>query len=196
MGHDSRLNKFFIKAGEPWFTAPKYFPRGLAVFWTLQFLWGWIVSAPAIIVVHRLGAIHTPFSWHDLLFLSSACFGLLWEIIADYQKDAFKSDKANEGKFCQVGVWSYSRQPNYFGEILFWYSIFGFCSFYFVENSEFASISSPLFTSLLLLFVSGIPLAEKKQVEQYGTNEDFQYYKANTSMLIPWFPAGKRPKSE
>jgi steroid 5-alpha reductase family enzyme len=78
-------------------------------------------------------------------------------------------------------LWLYSRHPNYFGEVLLWWGIwlFSYSSPYFL-----VSIIGPLTISILILFVSGIPLLEKKMKK----HPDFLLYKKRTSVFFPWFP--------
>ena len=138
VGTDSRFDKFFIEENERACTAPKYFPSGLAVFWILQWLWALIVLSPVTVTIGALAPgpngltgesstsngsvtkINNSLAISDIIFVALAIIGLLWEAIADFQKDAFKNDKSNAKKFCNVGIWSFSRQPNYFGDLLFW----------------------------------------------------------------------------
>ena len=85
----------------------------------------------------------------------------------------------DKGMFCKRGLWRYSRHPNYFGEALLWYGIWLIaCSI----KWGWASFFSPLMLSLLVRFVTGVPLLE----ERHKDNEEFKQYKAETNTLIPW----------
>ena len=81
----------------------------------------------------------------------------------------------------QSGLWKYSRHPNYFGEIVMWWSIFIITV---PLDNSFLFIISPAFITLLLVFVSGIPMLEKN----YAGNTAFEDYKKRTSVLIPMSP--------
>ncbi|MDP8201426.1 MAG: DUF1295 domain-containing protein [Candidatus Tenebribacter burtonii] len=107
--------------------------------------------------------------------------GYLFESIGDLQMMNFKKDPANKGKIITSGVWKYTRHPNYFGESAMWWGIF-----LIVVNiaNGLWGIISPATITFLLLFVSGIPLLEKK----YKDNPEFQEYARKTSIFIPWFP--------
>ena len=69
-----------------------------------------------------------------------------------FQKLAFKSDPANRGKFIDRGLWGWARYPNYFGEMLLWWGVFlAACAPF--GGAEWASVASPLFVMLLLIFI-------------------------------------------
>lgn len=111
--------------------------------------------------------------------------GFLFETIADLQIYQFMFKPENKGKIMRVGLWRYSRHPNYFGEMLVWWG------FFFIALGiplGWSSIISPIIITFLLLFVSGVPLAEK----QISKLDEFQEYKESTSVLIPWFETNKK----
>jgi steroid 5-alpha reductase family enzyme len=105
--------------------------------------------------------------------------------LADWQKYNFKNKPENKDKWTDVGLWSYSRHPNYFGEILCWVGLF-IAALSYLSGIKYLFIISPIYISALLLFVSGIPPLEKRYDEKYRDNERYQQYKASTPLLIPW----------
>lgn len=110
-------------------------------------------------------------------------FALVFEAVADRQLRDFLAQKT--GGIMQTGLWKYSRHPNYFGEVTFWWGIFLITipsSSEFVINPFF--LISPLTITFLILYVSGIPMVEKK----YENNQAFQVYKTKTNAFFPWFP--------
>lgn len=127
------------------------------------------------------GTIMTPI----ILSVGVAIFiiGFLFEAIGDYQLKRHKQNMNNKGQILQTGLWKYSRHPNYFGEVTLWWGIWLIAVSSFTLLS-FVSILSPLVITMLILFVSGVPLLEKK----YINNQDYQQYSAKTSKFIPWFP--------
>ena len=112
--------------------------------------------------------------------------GLIIESLADIQKLNFKNNVANKNKWIETGVWKYSRHPNYLGEILCWLGIYIF-TFGSLEGYEkIIALLSPLTISVLLIFISGIPILEKKADERWGSNSVYKKYKKETSILIPF----------
>jgi len=108
---------------------------------------------------------------------------LAGEALADAQLAAFKRDPANKGGVCAVGLWRYSRHPNYFFEWLVWVAYF-----LFALGSPWGGLAaiSPGAILFLLLRVTGIPLTEEQAVHSKG--EAYRHYQAITSPFIPWFP--------
>ena len=98
-----------------------------------------------------------------------------------------KNNENNLNKFCNTGLWSISRHPNYFGEII-WWGIFISSSRIFTPIM-YISILSPLTITILLLFVSGINLLENSSNNKYGNLNEYKEYKKNVSILIPFPPS-------
>ncbi|KAJ4909368.1 hypothetical protein Rs2_03989 [Raphanus sativus] len=155
----------------------------LIVFWTLQAVWVWTVSLP-VTVVNAASDGGGSLKPADVIGWTMWVFGFLIEAAADQQKLSFKNSPENRGKWCDAGVWKYSRHPNYFGEILLWWGIFVAAS-PVLEGVEYLVIFGPLFLTVLLLFVSGIPLLEASSDKKYGNLGDYRFYKKKTSPLIP-----------
>jgi steroid 5-alpha reductase family enzyme len=119
-------------------------------------------------------------------FTGAAIFltGFLFQAISDYQLARFLKHRRNNHNILNTGLWKYSRHPNYFGEILVWWGIF-----IIVAPIPFAwlCIISPLTITLLLRFVSGIPMVEKR----YLNHPEYQQYRKKTPMLIPGKPSAQ-----
>ncbi len=172
-GHDDRFDEIKV-APLRFFTA-----------WTIQGLWALLTAACAL-------AIITSVEKKELGLIGSTgaviwVFGFICEVIADRQKRQFRKDASNKGKFINVGLWSWSRHPNYFGEIVLWVGM-AIMALPILQGWQFVCLISPVFVVLLLTKVSGIPLLAKKGQERWGNNAEYQAYLANTSLLVPMPP--------
>ena len=110
--------------------------------------------------------------------------GFLFEIISDYQKIKFKNNALNKNKFIDSGLWSISRHPNYFGEIILWIGVY-IITLPSTSGLEYLGIISPLFVIVLLNKVSGINLLEASADKKWGSSKEYQKYKKITPKLIP-----------
>jgi len=151
-------------------------------FWLLQALTIWIVLIPAILFLSQISDPN--FNIISIVSIPIFFLALAIESVADWQKFVFKLDPKNKDNWIDSGIWHYSRHPNYFGEMLVWWSLFIYITPY-LSGPQYLSIIGPLFISFMLLFVSGIPLLEKKNDQRYKDNPDYQKYKNSTSLLIP-----------
>ena len=152
-------------------------------FWIMQILWVFLTCLPVV----YFNSLDSPDSVNTLASIGIGMFsiGLIIEAWSDYSKF---NHKLNSEKWCTSGLWKYSRHPNYFGNILLWFGIFVFCYSYEVP---LWTVIGPLWTTFLLLFVSGIPLLEASADKKYGNDSEYLQYKSNTSVLIPWFNSSK-----
>jgi tryptophan-rich sensory protein len=149
-------------------------------FWLLQ---GISVFAIMICPLLFLNSSASSFSAIGILIWG---LGLAIESIADYQKFTFSNDQRNKGKWIATGLWKFSRHPNYLGEIMCWIGIYIFSYPALSMANRLIGLISPLFITTLLLFVSGIPILEKKAKEKWGKDHRYLKYKKNTSVLIPY----------
>ncbi len=113
--------------------------------------------------------------------------GFAIEVIADNQKSKFRSNSENKDKFISTGIWSWSRHPNYFGEILLWIGI-TVIALPVLQGWQFITLISPIFIIFLLTQVSGVRLLELRGKKKWGDNEEYQRYVQSTSVLIPLPP--------
>ncbi len=145
----------------------------------LQFVLNALIGFPIVFV--NLQGVKSPdfFTW---LGLFAWFAGFVIEITADEQLRRFREKAGNKGKLMTSGLWAWSRHPNYFGEALTWWGIFLLSLT--GDRGRFWLIFSPVLITFLLVFVSGVPLLEKK----YQGREDWETYKQKTSKFIPWPP--------
>ena len=179
------LYKRIVKAGEDirFRDIKKSLPKFLMT-WTLSALWVFLttVNAITLIALNPLEPIGIFFIMGALLWL----LGFGFEVIADRQKKHFSEQPKNEGRFITQGLWSVSRHPNYFGEIILWAGI-AIISLPFLSGWQYVTLVSPVFVFLLLTRISGLPFLEDKAEKKWGEDKDYIEYKKRTPILVPFF---------
>ena len=200
-------------------------PATFLVFWSLQGVWVWVTLLPSLILntERRDPALGS----RDYLGWGLWVAGFLIEVVADMQKSIFRANPENDvssiiiavicnmkgiypvqlflrqGKFISSGLWSLSRHPNYFGEILLWFGIYISSSSAF-RGSQYLSVLSPVFIFLLITRVSGekestlikiiklillllgVPLLEKSGLKKWGHLPEYQKYLQEVPQLVPF----------
>ena len=152
-----------------------------AQFWLLQAVSIWVISFPVTITLsaQTRGGI----GWLSVVGFLIWGAGFAIEFTADQQKYAFKRNPENAKKWIQHGLWKYSRHPNYFGEVLCWWGI-ACAALPVAPRLWYLILISPVYITLLLRFVSGVPLLEKSAQKKYGGDPEFGRYMRKTSMFI------------
>jgi steroid 5-alpha reductase family enzyme len=150
--------------------------------WTIQGLWVTFTMAAALVAITTTN--RKEFDVFAIIGLLVWVFGFSIEIIADRQKSRFSANPENKGKFIQTGLWSRSRHPNYFGEIVLWIGI-ALIALPVLQGWQWVALISPVFVTLLITRVSGVPLLEKKADQKWGGQADYKAYKKSTPVLIP-----------
>jgi steroid 5-alpha reductase family enzyme len=158
-----------------------YFVRFLNV-WTIQGLWVTFTAAAALVAITTTN--RKELDGFALVGLLVWVFGFAIEVIADAQKSRFSANPDNKGKFIQTGLWSRSRHPNYFGEIVLWIGV-AVIALPVLQGWQWVALISPVFVTLLLTRVSGVPLLERKADQKWGGQADYEVYKKGTPVLIP-----------
>ena len=181
-GHDSRFDEM-----------RSHFISFLG-FWILQMIWAFTTSLPVMFV--NGDPANPPLNGWDGVGIALFVIGFACQVAADVQKDAWRRNPANAHAVCSVGLWGYSRHPNFFGEITMWTGSF----LQGIPVYEASAVSwgwvcvlSPLVTMWLLLLVSGIPTSEGPLQERYCRTEQdkaaYLAYRNRTSPVIPLPPA-------
>jgi steroid 5-alpha reductase family enzyme len=116
------------------------------------------------------------------------CLSVAGEARADSQLARFRAEPANRGRTCRVGLWRYSRHPNYFFEWLHWFT---YAALAVGARHAWLALAGPLVMFVFLRFVSGIPFTEAQALRTRG--EDYRDYQRRTSMLFPWPPRRQVP---
>ena len=150
--------------------------------WTLQGMWVFICSSAALVAIANPTGV--PINIVFIIGLALFILGFVVEIIADNQKSAFRSIPENKDVFINEGLWARSRHPNYFGEITLWtgITVMGVSTF---EGMNYLALFSPIFSYLLLNYVSGVRMLEYRGHKKWGHLDAYQDYKKSTPKLIP-----------
>lgn len=152
--------------------------RSFLQVFMLQGIFLYLISLPALYINTTLAY---PLQAQDFIGLAIWIVGFYFEVVGDAQLSNFVRDPKNHGKIMQTGLWRYTRHPNYFGEVTMWWGI------YVVAlglPNGVLTIIGPLTITSLILFVSGVPLLEKK----YAGRPEFEAYKKRTSVFFPLPP--------
>ena len=137
-----------------------------------------VISLPVTVAITRSGR---PLGVLDGIGFCIWLVGFLFEAIGDFQLLQFKKDPANKGRIMNIGLWHYTRHPNYFGEVTLWWGIFLIC---LAVPGSIWTVAGPLTITWLILRVSGTPLLEKRYVD----NPEYAEYIKNTSSFFPLPP--------
>lgn len=156
-----------------------FYLRSFFQVFILQGIFLFLVSYP-VMFINKFAT--TDFGIIEVVGMLVWGLGFFFESVGDRQLKLFISNPANKGKLMDQGLWRYSRHPNYFGEVTQWWGIFLIA---LSIPGSLSTIIGPLTITILILFVSGVPLLEKK----YAGRPDFEDYKKRTSLFIPLPPS-------
>ena len=156
--------------------------------WTIGGLWVFITMAAGLAAMTSAKVV--PLGWFALIGIFLWLEGFLVEVVADHQKNRFSSKKENQGRFINEGLWSFSRHPNYYGEITLWLGI-AFIAFPVLQGWQLLTLISPIFVYILLTRISGVTMLERRADKKWGDDPEYQRYKETTSSLIPMFKRKK-----
>lgn len=177
MSHHPEEDGRYKQLRQDW--AGNFIPK-MAGFFQLQ-----AASVVLLGVAFLLISLNPEPRFHPLEFAGVALWlvALSGEALSDAQLAAFKRRPDARGRVCDVGLWHYSRHPNYFFEWLVWVAFF-----VFALGSRFGWIAliGPASILFLLLRVTGIPLTEQQSLRSKG--DAYRRYQHTTSVFVPWFP--------
>lgn len=157
-------------------------------FFFVFMLQGLLMLAVSFSAIVLFSSPARPLAALDIIGALVFLVGLFFETVGDHQLTAHVRNPENKGRLMTRGLWSLTRHPNYFGEATMWWGI----SLIALSSANgWAALVSPVVITCLLLFVSGVPLLEKK----YEGRADWEAYKEKTSMFFPWFPKSGRNDS-
>ena len=154
------------------------------LFFFFQALTQILFSSPFILIAQN----SSPFpNGVEAFGIIISILGIIGESISDSQLKRFKSSPIHRGEVCDVGLWRYSRHPNYFFEWLIW------CGFGLIAlQAPFGvyAVIAPITMLLLLLFVTGVRPAEIQSLRSRG--DAYRAYQMSTSPFVPWFSNRKK----
>ena len=141
-----------------------------------------IIALPLVYGITTHGALFP--NWFDIMGVTLWLIGFLFETVADAELARFLKNPANKGHLMMSGLWSITRHPNYFGEVVVWWGIWLVAM---AGHAPWWTIAGPLMITYLITHVSGIPMTEARQ----ESHPEFAEYKARVSRFIPLYPGKK-----
>lgn len=148
--------------------------------WTIQALWITVTASAAWMALTAPKGLSWPATFFGTVVWMT---GFAIETVADAQKSAFR--EVHPTGFITSGLWALSRHPNYFGEILAWLGV-AIIAAPALSSASYLGLVSPIFVFLLLRYVSGVPLLEKKAESRWGDDPAYRAYRERTPLLLPF----------
>jgi steroid 5-alpha reductase family enzyme len=167
----------YVQLRQDWKT---HLPFRFFFFFQFQALLDLILSLPFLLACLDSRA---PLGFFEKLGGAIWIIGIIGEAVSDAQLADFRKNPANKGRTCRVGLWNYSRHPNYFFEWTIWV---GYAVFCIASPWGWLGIISPALIFYFLLCLTGIPATEAQALRTRG--DEYREYQRTTSVFIPWFP--------
>ena len=163
------------------------FLRSYVQIFLLQGLFMAIIALPAVMMIRNSASEFMP-----LIALAIGVWsaGFMFQVWGDIELTKH-INKRKKG-LLQSGIWSYTRHPNYFGEIMMWWGIWIIALGSLTLGNTLIALVGPLLITLLIKYVSGVPMLEKNWKEKYG--EEFDEYAKKTPVLVPHLTRGQRKR--
>ncbi|KAG0377850.1 hypothetical protein BGX24_005308 [Mortierella sp. AD032] len=190
-----------LKHGDKRFDNTKRVPGRFLVYWLVQGIWVALTALPVYMTNSIPTSVHPDLGLQDYIGFALWASGFAFEVVANYQKQKWRKEVGRDYKrsFISTGLWSLSRHPNYFGECLLWFGS------YLISSSAFSAalaspapimshwmsrlaMFSPIFVTVLITRVSGIPLLERENDRRLKDVVAYWKYKKATSMFVPTLP--------
>jgi steroid 5-alpha reductase family enzyme len=146
-------------------------------------LQGLLMILISIPIIYRFTFPLTELTILDYIGITVWIVGFIFESIGDFQLTQFIKKKRagkNKERFLKTGLWSLTRHPNYFGEVIQWWGIW-LIAINLLEPISLTTIIGPLTITYFILNVSGIPLLEEK----YEGNKEWEEYKKEVPKFFP-----------
>jgi steroid 5-alpha reductase family enzyme len=174
LGHEDWRYADFREKSKRWFW--------LVELWGIDMMPTMVVFLGCLSLYPALSTGTDAFGPLDGIAIAVTAAAIIIEATADEQLRRFVKTKRQPGEIMATGLWAYSRHPNYFGEVMFWWGLFIFALA--ADSSYWWTIAGPLVMTLLFLFIS-IPMMDKRSL---GRRPGYQEHMKRVSALIPWFP--------
>jgi steroid 5-alpha reductase family enzyme len=163
-----------------------FIPLKFLAFFELQALLDVVLALPFLAIALDPSPRVSPLCYVGVAIWFVAVIG---ETISDVQLSRFKRIAANKGKVCRVGLWNYSRHPNYFFEWLIWVA---WAALALPSPGGYVGLIGPILMFYFLFRVTGIPATEAQALRSRG--DAYREYQETTSAFVPWFR--KKSQSE
>ena len=168
----------YVEMRQRWTNEGLYLVKTFGYIFGMQGLFSLIANGAALYVtIYSAGK---DLIWLDYLGVAVWLFGFIFEWVGDQQLKMHLADRTpGKKKFIMWGLWRYTRHPNYFGESVLWWGVWLIAC---AVEWGFVTVFAPLFITILVRWVSGVPLLEKK----YQNNPEFIAYCEETNVFVPW----------
>ena len=153
---------------------PNFWFKSLYIVFGLQAVLAWFIAMPAIVA----SGSAVPLGWMDLAAVMAWSLGMYFEVVGDWQLLRFRRDRDTDNAVLDLGLWRYTRHPNYFGEALVWWGVYLAA----LPAGAWWTLLSPLLMTILLLRVSGVALLERDIAERRPA---YREYIQRTSAFVP-----------
>jgi steroid 5-alpha reductase family enzyme len=177
MSHHPKEDRRYADLRRSW---GEHTHRNMFWFFEMQALLLAVLSVPGLLICLNPRPQLQPLEYAGCLLWLLAVSG---EALADRQLQRFKADATHPGALCDVGLWRYSRHPNYFFEWCVWVAYFVFAC---ASPGGWVTAYCPALMLFFLLRVTGIPMTERLSLQSKGAV--FADYQRRTSVFVPWFP--------
>ncbi len=161
-----------------------FYIRSFLQVYLLQAFFLLIIISPVLFAV----SVNTSeWTLYTVLGILVWLIGFYWQSVGDAQLLHFVQNRKHKEAILDTGLWSYSRHPNYFGEITMWWGVY---IVIFPLTGSLPFIIGPITITILIRYVSGAPMLERR----YEQNERYQTYKKRVPILFP--KIGQRVKNK
>jgi steroid 5-alpha reductase family enzyme len=168
---DFRYREIRAKTGRLYWPASFFSIHVMPTAWVFL---GLLPTYPALALPGR------PAGPLDLVAASVTALAIVIEAVSDLQLRRFMSTRRDPEAVLDVGLWSVSRHPNYFGEVLFWW---GLWLFGMAANPSWAwTAVGPISITLLFALVS-VPWMDRRMLARHPS---WAGHMRSTSAIVPW----------